>query len=229
MKITGVLYLHRITDNRMSGASVRALTLFEKICGIDAMRNAVIITNMWSFPRDPQEEVRENQLKSEYFAAAIRNGAKVARRGNGSGSASAILELLLDCAPITLQIQTEMAVQRLQLDETDAGALVDQNLRRRLERQQQEKMELEEELSEAISDRDRRAQEQLERFKRDKEDEMKRLQEQLDALHQAKILQHQIFNGPTESEDQPPVKSPNQPSKPGRGFGWGRRKNQRNS
>ncbi|CUA70610.1 hypothetical protein RSOLAG22IIIB_09034 [Rhizoctonia solani] len=227
-QINGVLYLHRITDNRMSGASIRALSLFEKICGNQAMRNAVIVTNMWSTPRDPQEEARENQLKSEYFRNAIENGAKVARRGGiGPGSALAILSLLLSCAPVTLQLQTEMGIHYLPLDETEAGALVDQNLRKRLERQERERMELEEELEAAREERDRRAQEQLERFKRDKEVEVQQLRQQLDLLRNASARQRQSFHPPAETGGSNPTSS-NSPSahKPGRGFGWGRRRNQ---
>ncbi|CAE6352844.1 unnamed protein product [Rhizoctonia solani] len=229
--ITGIVYLHRITDNRMSGASIRALRLFEKICGMHAMGNAVIVTNMWSVPRDPQEETRENQLKAEYFSSAITNGAKVARRGGaGPESALAILSLLLNCQPITLELQSEMGLQNLALDETEAGALVDQNLRMRLERQQREKMELEEELKEAIMDRDRRAQEQLERFKRDKEMQVKQLQGQLDALREASDRQRQKIKSHTESGEQHAGGSTNQSSsKPGRGFGWGRRRNHNGS
>ncbi|CAE6491248.1 unnamed protein product [Rhizoctonia solani] len=227
-QITGILYLHRITDNRMSGASIRALNLFEKICGNHAMQNAVIITNMWSTPRDPQEESRENQLKTEYFKNAIENGAKVARRGRtGPESALAILSLVLNCEPVTLQLQTEMAVQNLPLDETEAGALVDQNLRRRLERQEQERMELEEELQAAREERDRRAQEQLERFKRDKEVEVQRLRQQLDLLRSA---QRRSFPPPAETEEHHPNSSTSHSGhRPGRGFGWGRRRTQAGS
>ncbi|KAH7339986.1 hypothetical protein B0J17DRAFT_716972 [Rhizoctonia solani] len=202
-QITGILYIHRITDNRMSGASIRALSLFEKICGSQAMRNAVIITNMWSTPRDPQEEARENQLMNEYFRNAIDNGAKVARRGGtGPRSALAILNLLLNCTPVTLQIQTEMAIYHRPLDETEAGALVDQNLRKRLERQEKERVELEEELESAREERDRRAEEQLERFKRDKEVEVQLLRQQLDLLRNASARQRQNFHPRAETEGQ---------------------------
>ncbi|CAE6462514.1 unnamed protein product [Rhizoctonia solani] len=200
-QITGILYLHRITDNRMSGASMRALSLFEKICGNQAMSNAVIITNMWTTPRDPQEEARENQLKNEYFKNAIGNGAKVARRGGvGPESALAILSLILNCAPVTLRLQTEMATHNLPLDETEAGALVDQNLRKRLERQERERMELEEELQAARDEHDRRAEQQLERFKRDKEAEVQTLRQQLDLLRSASARQRQISHPPADED-----------------------------
>ncbi|KAG8741178.1 hypothetical protein FRC10_003223 [Ceratobasidium sp. 414] len=175
-----------ITDNRMTGASVRSFELFTKICGLSSMRNVMIVTNMWSSPADPEEERRDEQLKTSFFNVAVDNGAKMARRaGVGSQSARSIVQLMLNLPPIELQLQTELA-RGLPLDETQAGIVVDQNLRVRLERQRREREELEEELAAARQDRDRRAQEQLERYKRDREDEERILRQQIALLRESR-------------------------------------------
>ncbi|KAG9118298.1 hypothetical protein FRC07_007256 [Ceratobasidium sp. 392] len=185
-KITGLLYFHRITDNRMTGASVRSFDLFTKMCGLSSMRNVMIVTNMWSDPADPEEDRRFEQLGTSFFNIALENGAKMSRRaGVGPQSAQAILQTVVNLQPVNLQLQIELA-RGLQLDETQAGMLVDQNLRVRLERQRREKEELEEELEAARQDRDRRAQEQLERYKRDREEEERILREQIEALKNAR-------------------------------------------
>ncbi|KAG9098474.1 hypothetical protein FRC06_006351 [Ceratobasidium sp. 370] len=177
-----------ITDNRMTGASVRSFELFTKICGLSTMRNVMIVTNMWSFPVDPEEERREDQLKASFFKIALDNGAKMARRaGVGSQSARGIVQVMLNLAPIDLQLPTEIA-RGLPLDATQAGIVVDQNLRVRLERQRREKEELEEELEAARQDRDRRAQEQLERYKRDREEEEQILRQQIELLRQSRRI-----------------------------------------
>lgn len=227
----GFLYLHRITDNRMGGASIRAFNLFEKICGRSAMRHAIIITNMWSVPRDPDEEAREEQLKAEFFNSAIENGVRVARRaGAGPQSALEVIRLLLNYSPVELQIQYELSTLQLPLDETEAGALVDQNLRVRLQRQERERAELEEELRDAYEERDRRAQEQLERFKRDKEEETRILRVQLEMLHSARQRQQP---GPNRRPGPTNVAAPTDPGAQGQtggrsrqGFVWGWRRNQ---
>lgn len=195
----------------MGGASVRAFSLFEKICGNAAMRNSVIVTNMWSHPLDRDEVAREAQLKTEFFRTALDNGAQIARRGGiGPESALAIIQLFLNFPPVQLQIQRELAVLQLSLDETQAGALVDQNLKVRLQRQERERIELEEELQAAYEDRDKRAQEQLERFRRDKEEEVRLLMGQLEILRTARermAVAHRL--GPPDLTQPPP---PSQPS-----------------
>ncbi|KAG9091370.1 hypothetical protein FS749_016592 [Ceratobasidium sp. UAMH 11750] len=200
-KITACLYFHRITDNRMTGASVRSFELFTKICGLSNMRNVIIVTNMWSFPADPEEERRDAQLKTSFFKVAFDNGAKAARRGRvGSQSARSIVEVMLNLPPIELQLQIELA-RGMPLDATQAGMVVDQNLRVRLERQRREREELEEELEAARQDRDRRAQEQLERYKRDREDEERILRQQIELLRESRrnLSLRQPAPGPSQA------------------------------
>ncbi|KAG8767629.1 hypothetical protein FRC12_006137 [Ceratobasidium sp. 428] len=203
-KINGLLYFHRITDNRMTGASVRSFDLFTKICGLPNMRNAMIVTNMWSDPADPEEMRRYEQLQANFFKSALDGGAKISQRGRiGPQSARAIIQAMVNLPPIELELQTQLA-RGLALDETEAGILVDQNLRVKLERQRQERKELEKELQEAREDRDRRAQEQLERYKRDREQEEQYLLEQIDLLQASR---HRLRT----SAQQPDLGAPTSP------------------
>ncbi|KAG8715197.1 hypothetical protein FRC09_016827 [Ceratobasidium sp. 395] len=158
-KINALLYFHRITDIRMTSTSVKSFDFFSKICGLSNMRNVMIVTNMWATPADPEEERRYEQLKTSLFKAALDNGAKMCqRRGIGPESAQAIIQMMVDLPPIELQLQTELA-QGFALDETEAGRLVDQDLRATLERQRREREKLEEELRATREDRDRLVQE----------------------------------------------------------------------
>ncbi|KAG8768428.1 hypothetical protein FRC12_005572 [Ceratobasidium sp. 428] len=180
----------------MTGASVRSFDLFTKICGLSKMHNAMIVTNMWSHPDDPEEMRRYEQLQATFFKAALDKGAKMSRRGGiGPQSAWAIIQAMLNLPPIELELQTQLA-RGLALDETEAGILVDQNLRVKLERQRREREELEEELQAAREDRDRRAQEQLERYKRDREQEEQYLRGQIELLqasrHRMRASAHQL-------------------------------------
>jgi len=36
VRLAGIIYLHRITDMRMAGSSLRNLTMFKKLCGDEA-------------------------------------------------------------------------------------------------------------------------------------------------------------------------------------------------
>ena len=47
LKLTGLIYLHRITDNRVGSTAVRNLRLLRALVGEDNMRNLVLVTNRW--------------------------------------------------------------------------------------------------------------------------------------------------------------------------------------
>src|SRR5262245_53143547 len=57
--LTGIIYLHRITDVRMTNASVRNLTLFRKLCGEDNLSNVILVTNRWEMIGKSEAEARE--------------------------------------------------------------------------------------------------------------------------------------------------------------------------
>lgn len=46
-KLSGVIYLHRITDPKMGGVSRRSFRMMSELCGDNNFRNTVIVTNMW--------------------------------------------------------------------------------------------------------------------------------------------------------------------------------------
>ncbi|KAJ3559609.1 hypothetical protein NP233_g11224 [Leucocoprinus birnbaumii] len=82
-RINGILYLHRITDNRMAGSIIRSLKLFEKLCGENFYARVILTTTMWPDPDDPDElkdaEGREEELTNEYWKSMIERGTKVCR------------------------------------------------------------------------------------------------------------------------------------------------------
>ena len=46
--LKGVIYLHRITDIRYTGNSIRTLEIFQKICGETALKNVLLILSRWN-------------------------------------------------------------------------------------------------------------------------------------------------------------------------------------
>ncbi|KAK0752967.1 hypothetical protein B0T18DRAFT_423602 [Schizothecium vesticola] len=47
-KLTGIIYLHRITDVRMDGGVMRNLKMFRKLCGDQPMKNIIITSTFWA-------------------------------------------------------------------------------------------------------------------------------------------------------------------------------------
>ncbi|OBZ66289.1 putative Dol-P-Man:Man(7)GlcNAc(2)-PP-Dol alpha-1,6-mannosyltransferase [Grifola frondosa] len=78
-KLTGVIYMQRISDNRVSGIARKSFRLFSKICGDDAMKNVVIVTNMWEEVPLQRGQRREHELatKSIFFKDALDHGAQM--------------------------------------------------------------------------------------------------------------------------------------------------------
>ena len=43
--LTGILYVHRIYDNRFSGITGRNSSMVHKLCGESTLNNVVLVTN----------------------------------------------------------------------------------------------------------------------------------------------------------------------------------------
>lgn len=75
IKLSGIIYLHRITDVRFSGSAQKNLSVFKKLCGDDFYPNVVLATTIWENLSNPGLSTtvgdrRENELleTSEWWA-----------------------------------------------------------------------------------------------------------------------------------------------------------------
>ncbi|KAI0696923.1 P-loop containing nucleoside triphosphate hydrolase protein, partial [Cytidiella melzeri] len=125
--LAGILYLHRITDKRVGGVAKRNFSVFRKLCGESSLKNALVVTNMWSLDATSEvtaeEEAREKQLASNdlFFKRALENGARMMRHDNTTQSAHSIIRQFLANRPQPLQIQRELVDEKKSLAATDAG------------------------------------------------------------------------------------------------------------
>jgi hypothetical protein len=85
-QIAGILYLHRITDNRISGTVVKNFDMFQKLCGENFFSRVLLTTTMWPTPEDPcydDEEAqclrREAELKENYWKSMMDLGSTTHR------------------------------------------------------------------------------------------------------------------------------------------------------
>lgn len=133
IKLTGIVYLHRISDNRMPGSAVRNLEVFEALCGEDCFSNVVLATTFWgSGPPAAKYIEYETQLKNtkNFWKPMIEHGSKVFRQNNGMESAMAIINHFLTVKQknIVLKIQKEIVDDNVSLLDTAAGQRVNQDL-----------------------------------------------------------------------------------------------------
>ncbi|PPR03432.1 hypothetical protein CVT24_012701 [Panaeolus cyanescens] len=124
IKLSGILYLHRITDNRMSGSPHRNLRMFGQLCGDQASRNVILITTMWDNIEIEVGLRREKELREKFWKMMLKHGSITERFDNREASAWRIVNSILtrsDTAKDILLLQEELVELRKNLNETSAG------------------------------------------------------------------------------------------------------------
>ena len=124
VSLKGVIYLHRITDLRFQGSSMKTLQIFTKICGVDALKNVVLATNRWDEVVEAVGADREQQLRTNFWAYMLSKGSIMTRFYGDRPSAVGMVSQLLGRSSIVLDIQRELVDEGKTLNQTTAGAMV---------------------------------------------------------------------------------------------------------
>ena len=136
IKLAGIIYLHRITDNRMAGTPHRNLRMFGELCGDQAVKKVVLITTMWDKVQQDTGVRREKELFDNYWKTMIDFGASTARFSNSADSAWKIIDLILKQHETeVLLLQEELVDLKRALNETQAGKTLYSDLQRLLAEQ----------------------------------------------------------------------------------------------
>lgn len=131
--IKGILYFHRILDERMLGSSIRHLRIFQALCGKSCMGKVTIVTTHWDRVSQGVGEERESELKEHYWKELITDGATVAQFRGSLEDADAITKRLMQ-DPQLVRLAIQEQIIGCTFEETDAGRIVNeqmQSLRRR--------------------------------------------------------------------------------------------------
>jgi len=116
-KVGTIIYLHRITDNRISATQLRNLQTFAKLCGPQAMPNAVIATTMWDDVWEPTGVGREQVLRAQFWDGMLADGCRLERFQNTWESA---WDIIGQHSSTTLRLQDELVDDGKLLHQTDA-------------------------------------------------------------------------------------------------------------
>ncbi|CCO37948.1 hypothetical protein BN14_12108 [Rhizoctonia solani AG-1 IB] len=184
-KLTGIIYMHRISDIRVGGISRRTFNVFRKLCGKDSLSNVLLVTNMWSDPPTSEQINREAELAThaDFFQPAIGQGATMVRRSHkDKHSAHSIIRMLLQKGPIAMQVQQELVDEGKALLDTGAGREVEYELIAAAEKHQADMSELKTEMEEALRDRDERTQAELTQYQQEAKAAEAKRQAELAAL-----------------------------------------------
>ncbi|KAG8801126.1 Translocase of chloroplast [Serendipita sp. 398] len=86
-----LLYLHRITDNRMDSAQLKNLELFAGMCDARTMSRVVLVTTMWKLMDPLRGRLAEKELKGDFWKKLIQQGCSVERFDDSSESVARII------------------------------------------------------------------------------------------------------------------------------------------
>lgn len=206
VQLSGIIYLHRITDDRMSGSSLRNLTMFKKLCGENAFQHIKLATTMWKNLNGPNLSydtgvAREKELldRKEWWGLMCERGSSVVRHDGTKECAMEMIEDLIQRrnqgGPVVLDIQKEMVDDKLSLEETAAGQAVDKELHIAKQKFEEQIADLQESYDEALKDRDEQLAELL---REQREDLEKKLQRAGEAQENLKVTFEKLCAEKTE-------------------------------
>ncbi|OBS23312.1 hypothetical protein FPOA_03861 [Fusarium poae] len=130
VQLAGIVYLHRITDNRVSGSALKNLSMSKQLCGENAFGHVVLCTSMWDSLGTVPQEIgieREKELidTSSFWGTMHAGGSQVVRWEGTKESAQAVVDRIIkihkENGKAMLKIQEELVDGGMSLDETGAG------------------------------------------------------------------------------------------------------------
>jgi 50S ribosome-binding GTPase len=137
--LSGVIYLHPISEPKMVGTATRNLAMMKLLCGEENLSIVWLATTMWGLVSPERGLGREQELMStdQFWGGLIRRGSKVCRHQDTETSAFAIVDhIIAQHQPMALSIQRQMVDEHRDVDQTDAGRYLRQNVIREQEKVQ---------------------------------------------------------------------------------------------
>ena len=138
MKLTSILLLHIITDNRLTGSSKRLQHVYEKVCGHEAFQSVVLGTTMWDDLGSEKKGIaREKQLREgDFWGRMVREGTDCCRLEDSEESAQELALKLVRKTPVEMQLQRELKDNSEELIQTAAGQELNQIYKKRVQKQE---------------------------------------------------------------------------------------------
>ena len=146
VNLAGVIYFHRISDERWRRSDTRSFGWLKRICGESTLRNVVLATNMWGNVHPEMGAAREQQLAAEFVKPALDKGAQLLRHYDTTESTHQIIQAILGNHRETLQVQRELVDEKREFDRTTVGKEVIREVDEHVKKLEQEIGDLQNEL-----------------------------------------------------------------------------------
>ena len=122
--LSGIIYLHPVSDTRMVGTATKNIQMMQRLCGDQSLSAVWLATTMWGLVRPDVGDAREQELVSreQFWGSLVQRGSKVCRHQDSDVSAFAIIDRIIAThRPVVLSIQRQMVDEQRDVDQTDAG------------------------------------------------------------------------------------------------------------
>jgi GTP-binding protein EngB required for normal cell division len=186
-KLSGIVYMYDITQQRMCGSSLSSLELFRELCGEDFYKNVVFVTNKWHKVSKDEGNSRLNELKEtdRFFGFMLRRGARIVNYGVDMLFDQIVMTIMENKAGDTKLIKELVAGKKL--SETDAGKVASEEVRKLKESHKKEIEDIKKQLKE---EKDKEVIELLKKAEEEAQEKMDRAIEEERELreHQMKDL-----------------------------------------
>ncbi|KAK7902298.1 hypothetical protein LTR67_001943 [Exophiala xenobiotica] len=168
-RLAGIIYLHRITDVRMTGGANRNLRMFRQLCGLNNLNSVILATTFWTDENgntvpEAVGQVRINELQQteEFWGGMIAKGSRVEKHDGSANSARRIVSNLVDRRiQAVLDIQRQLVDEHRSLDDTDAGQALQSELLEERKKSEARLAELKLDMEEALQEKDLKWQEEI--------------------------------------------------------------------
>ncbi|KAI4219269.1 MAG: hypothetical protein L6R36_008437 [Xanthoria steineri] len=185
MRLSGIIYLHDISDTRMTNSGLLHLKMFRNLCGDHNLKNVILATTKWGVTPLQDARRREKDLTSDtrFWRPMIAAGAVVRRFENSPESATDLVKKILDKGQKIVPTIQQEVVKGTKLADTQAGAIIEATIARLQKEHDQEKQALLEEVQRAKKEQNRSMQEALEVERQRLEKKMAEREEEARQLH----------------------------------------------
>ncbi|CAN9088881.1 unnamed protein product [Alternaria alternata] len=186
IRLSGLVYCHRIIDPRMQGSAQRNFHMFRDLCGEDCYRQIALITTHWAYVPPTIGTAREKELidTEKFWGYMYRKGSHILRHVSDTDRSSAmtiLAELIRGDRKVTLDIQREMS-EGLGLEQTSAGKRLNADIIEMRKKHREDLKALEQSMKRAMAEKDKEQTQQLEKLLSETEQKIKAGEESQERL-----------------------------------------------
>lgn len=95
IKITGILYLYKITENRMTQPPLPHYQMFRRLCGEAFHARVLLVTTMWEKLSNQEDGERRDAILRQHWGEMINKGSAVVCHDGKKESAWGVVKTLV--------------------------------------------------------------------------------------------------------------------------------------